>query len=220
MKSQFLNNVPTDAKGTTFDVAANAMGRGQTVFQNVTHNRNATRQVFRVVLSNPTANAVETVLGDHNGTIADKKGLATLPAAVIVGGSWGTNTLAMLKQMTGTTSVLASGLHITSETLTVDANGAITGRTASNSFFSAGQINEAIGSFTNQSLYENNIVLSDTTDSGTFSDGIRKLGTDEWEWFLNAMSGLPVQLPSLTAVTITFGVKLIDNVGTLTPITY
>lgn len=192
-------------------------GRGTVRMETASLNPN--RKMYTVTLQNTyTGDNYELVLGDGMGLVADGLKIPALSGVVVVGGSWGTNSLVNLQKIFDSSPIDIHELHLTSQTLTMSTNGnpagggtpgVISGAAASELFFLQGAISVGECSLVNNSPNVDLIPLSFDITTESFRTDVRV--RSDFRMQGNSRTGIVINLPAACALTVNFYINACET---------
>lgn len=198
-KSFVNQNNSTNMNGMPFAVLPTETAQGgRTVAREETFSRKPNILQWNLTLSNGTANAVELVVFDGLTTLFQYFKLSAIPGApFVVGGTWGTNTLATLKNFG---QMLAVDLHSIWIQNTKAADG-----TESTGFYSDGYLRESYGDLANNAPFDSLLPLQTLLRPDDFIRNIRVF--DGFRYQINPLAGLHILLPAGEKINMTLNVS-------------
>lgn len=144
---------------------------------------------WSIKLTNNSGSVQRTVIGDTAGLIGDFKNVGTLPATVLIDGTWGAATLGQIKSIVGDIPAFLVGIHLEAD---------------DEAFYGAGKVSNVVASLTNNSPDEGQIYFNKLAKGSTFNPRIRE---DEYYGFqMNAYAGVFVEIPNGRSITISWDV--------------
>lgn len=144
---------------------------------------------WTIGITNNSGAAQELVIGDFYGLIGDYKGVGVLPPTVVIDGTFGSDTLAQMKVITGDTPAYLIGLHIEAD---------------DKAFFTGGRISNIVASLTDSSPDEGQVHFNKLATGATYNPEIRE---DEYYGFQVAPnSGIYVRIQDGRSVQLTWDV--------------
>ena len=143
------------------------------------------RTVIRISITNNELTDEEILIGDHHGLLAFTLGVGAIKAGVVVGGTWGTSTLAFLKQITGANPYRLAGVQFQSFT----AAGI-----ASEVFYNTGFFKLAEADVANRTTKDEELILADLVRPSTFQTNIRE--DDSHRFLMDGFSGYHLLVPT------------------------
>lgn len=151
---------------------------------------------YRITLDNTTANPVEMVIFDGAGLVFEKLKLSAPPVGLVVGGTFGTNTLAQLKTNAG---LIPADLHRIWIQNTTSA-GAV-----STVFFDSGFLSESRANLAGQSLFDSEIPLQTMLRPGDYQTNIRV--SDGFRMLIDPLAALHLEIPAGQKVSISLDIS-------------
>lgn len=150
--------------------------------------------VHQITLNNTGEAAAVAVVGDAIGLISNYKSIPTLPVAVTVGGTWGTDTLTIINAITKTNPVDYHGIHV---------------QASDENYYAGGNISTAIGTFDNSGVTEQPVNFQMLTSDMSQNLSVRR--DKSFRWGLFGSTAVLITIPAGESVTVTFG---LNGVGT------
>lgn len=151
------------------------------------------RRPLIIGLDNTDVAAHTFVIGDGFGLFASKNAIAAKPAAVVVTGTYGANTLTRIADITKSAPFDLHGIHIVGQT---------TAGASSETFFLNGTITQFLIEPDMQFAKETMIPLSDEVSQAANKDNIR--ANEAYRFIVNGFGGYKITLPAGEKITITF----------------
>lgn len=158
------------------------------------------RRTLKVVLDNQDVAAQSVLIGDAAGLYDYKNGVGPKSANVIVGGTYGTDSLTLLQAVTQSSAFDLHGLHIQNST---------TAGAESEAFFNSGVITQFLVQPDAQFIDEIELPLADAVTQSTFKANIRELKDHRFQ--LMHLTGYFLTIPAGEKVTLTWGINAVGT---------
>ena len=210
-------NTMTRNRKLPFAVAPGETADGLgTFFRNETSAKNATNQFLTFTFDNTYDSTQTFVIGDPSNLIALKEGLSTLSGAVVVTGTWGAESLAFFKSISGKIAYDVHNMKLIGEFLTIatpsatDTPAAISARAKSDAVF----VNNDLIAMANASPSNRQAMIEPFNvtrgiEKNDFQEGIRDF--PDFRFQFNPLTGLKISLQSQHSLTINVDLMAVGN---------
>ena len=156
------------------------------------------RQIFLNIKTG--AEAFNNLVGDGMGLLAIGLGnnITTIPNTVTIGGTWGTNTLEVLKNFSALAPLRVHGLHIFNPLVGTNTP-----------FFTTGTISVLEAAIDNTAPQETPINLRKLVKGNTFDKTVREIENHRFTWA--PFMAYKIFVPTDTEVTFTWTVRSVES---------
>lgn len=152
-------------------------------------------ETITLTLENGEATAQEILFGDGLGINKEVYSISDKAAGVVVGGTYGANTLTLYKQIAGGSALRLHGFHIVNTNSGNDSTG----------FFDSGKVELLKAMPTNNSPKRNRFDLQQLVNSNSFKPNIRE--KQDFRFILAGYTAMLFTIPAGEKISLTFNLR-------------